>query len=63
MYRAKAEACSHQATLPQNAAQRDRWLKLADEWTKLAIEGKKDRGRRVAVSPRLHVGRIASTGP
>ena len=36
LYCAKAEECSRQATLPQNAAQKDRLLKLAEEWTNMA---------------------------
>jgi len=45
IYRAKAETCRQQATLPQNAAQRDRWLKLAEQWSALADNAKKERKR------------------
>jgi hypothetical protein len=68
IYRARAEECSHQATLPQNAAHKDRLLKLADEWTKLAMGAKNapagtGRAKRVAASFRVHVRSVASTGP
>ncbi|HEV7358244.1 MAG TPA: hypothetical protein VGN99_09640, partial [Steroidobacteraceae bacterium] len=42
IYRAKAEACSRQADLPQNTSERDRWLKLAEQWTKLARQAEHD---------------------
>jgi hypothetical protein len=45
LYRAKAETCGHQAALPQNAPQKDRWLKLAEQWSALADNAKKDRAR------------------
>jgi hypothetical protein len=38
MYKAKAEICSRQAALLQNGFQRDRLLKLAEQWSKLADE-------------------------
>jgi len=68
IYRARAEACSHQATLPQNTAQKDRLLKLAEQWAEMAERAKKDRARvgrikRDAASSRLHVPRTASPGP
>jgi hypothetical protein len=65
IYRANAEACRYQATLPQNAAEKDRLFKLADEWTKLAEEAKKDRARlrgTTLASSAIHVSRLASTG-
>jgi len=40
-----AEACSYQATLPQNANKKDRLLKLADEWAEMAAKADKDRAR------------------
>jgi hypothetical protein len=45
LYKANAEACRHQADLPQNAAQKDRLLKLAGQWTNLAEQAKKDSAR------------------
>jgi hypothetical protein len=45
LYQAKAETCRQQAALPQNAAVKDRWLKLAEEWSALADIAKKDRPR------------------
>jgi len=42
LYRAKAENCRHQADLPQNAFNRDRWLKLAQQWSALADNAEKD---------------------
>lgn len=60
IYRANAEACRFQAALPQNADQKGRWLKLADEWTKLAAEAKKDRARiptaYLSANRRRHAG-------
>jgi hypothetical protein len=35
-YRAKAEACSHQASREKDADQKDRWLQLAAQWMKMA---------------------------
>jgi len=60
LYRAKAELCRQQAVLPQNAAQKDRWLKLAEQWSKLADDGntERPRGRRVKSTsevPRLRI--------
>jgi hypothetical protein len=52
MYRRKAEACRHQAALPQNASQKDRWLKLADDWSRLADTAKKDRSRTARTKKR-----------
>ena len=41
LYRAKAEICRHQADLPQSAPHRDRWLKLAEQWSALADNAEK----------------------
>jgi len=40
-----AEACSYQATLPQNADKKDRLLKLANQWAEMAAKADKDRAR------------------
>ena len=45
LYKANAEACRQQAALPQNASQQDRLLKLAEQWTNLAEQAKKDSAR------------------
>jgi hypothetical protein len=45
LYKANAEACRHQAASPKNAAQKDRLLKLAEQWTNLAEQAKKDSAR------------------
>lgn len=43
LYQLNAETCRHQAALPQNAADKDRLLKLSEQWTELAERAKKDR--------------------
>jgi len=68
IYQAREEACRHQATFPQNAAQKDRLLKLAEQWAEMAERVKKDRAhfdriKRGAASSRRHLARIASFGP
>jgi hypothetical protein len=62
LYRANAEACRHEADLPQNVPQRDRWLKLDDQWSKMAEEAKKDR-RRVHATSRLAPSRLRDIPP
>jgi hypothetical protein len=63
IYRAKAETCRQQAALPQNASQKDRWLKLAEQWSALADNVKKDRtragkGKGRAASSAVHIQAI-----
>jgi hypothetical protein len=63
IYRAKAETARQQAGLPQNASQKDRWLKLAEQWSALADSAKKDRRRvrkakRRAASSPVHIQAI-----
>jgi len=45
IYQSKAELCRHQADLPQNASEKQRWLKVANEWSKLADQAKRDPAR------------------
>jgi hypothetical protein len=45
IYRANAEACMHQAAFPQNASQKDQWLKLADQWMQMAEDAIRQPGR------------------
>ena len=68
IYQARVEECRQQATLPQNAAQKDRLLQVAEQWAEMAERVKKDRAhfdriKRGAASSRLHAARIASSGP
>jgi len=68
IYQARVEECRQQATLPQNAAQKDRLLQVAEQWAEMAERVKKDRAhfdriKRGAASSRRHLARIASSGP
>jgi hypothetical protein len=45
IYRANAEVCGQQAAVPRNASQRERWIRLAEQWSKLAEGAKKDPAR------------------
>jgi len=58
LYEAKAEACRQQAALRQKSSVKDRWLRLAEQWSALAAQAKKDRRVRKArgetVSPSVH---------
>jgi hypothetical protein len=49
IYRANAEACSHQASPLQNSDQKRRWQKLADQWMKMAENAKNERPRIRAI--------------
>ena len=60
LHQAKAKTCRQQASLPQNAAVKDRWLKLAEQWLALADIAKKDPRRvrkpwRKPVSLPVHI--------
>ena len=63
LYKSHAETCRRQSALPQNASQKDRLLKLAEQWMELAERAKKDpaliRTAKPVVSPsRRHAGYI-----
>src|SRR5262249_31181975 len=61
LYQAKAEACRQQATLRQKSSVKDRWLKLAEQWSALAAKEKKDRPRSArgeTVSSPVHIETI-----
>ena len=57
IYRANAEVCSHQAGLPRNASEKERWIKLAKQWSTLAELAKHDRTR---IGQAKHTHRTAS---
>jgi hypothetical protein len=63
LYQSNAKECRHQATLPQNESNRDRWLKLADQWSNMADEAKRQpariRGFRRRPSSQIHSPRLA----
>jgi hypothetical protein len=63
LYQSNADACRHQATLLQNASNKERWLKLADQWSKMADEAKRQpariRGFRGRPSSQIHSPRLA----
>jgi hypothetical protein len=61
LYKSNAEMCRYQAALPQNASQKARLLKLAEQWMELAEQAKKDPARirtakRIASPLRSHTG-------
>ena len=51
LYKANAEACRHQAALPQNPAQKNRLLKLAEQWTEMAERARKAPARIGNIKP------------
>jgi hypothetical protein len=63
LYQSNAEMCRCQAALPQNASQKERLLKLAEQWMELAEQAKKDPARIRTAMPvvtpsRRHAGYI-----
>jgi len=57
LYEAKAEACRQQAALRQKSSVKDRWLKLAEQWSALAAKAKTDgpSARGETVSSPVHI--------
>jgi len=47
IYQAKMEACRHQAELAQDDIQKDRWTRLAEQWSKMADETRQAAARPV----------------
>jgi hypothetical protein len=50
IYRAKAETCRHRAKLAKDTSERDRLLEMADQWSKVAEDAKRQPSDRRAVS-------------
>jgi len=47
-YRRKAEECRHAAQQATSGVDKNDWLKLAEEWLKLAADADKSRGNHAA---------------
>jgi len=53
IYQAKAETCRHHAKLAKDASERDRLLKLADQWSKMAEDATRRTSDRRVISATL----------
>jgi hypothetical protein len=54
IYQARADTCRHHAKLAKGASERNRLLKLADQWSKMAEDAKRQSSDRrvIATTPR-----------
>jgi len=50
IYRAKAETCRQHAKLAKDASERNRLLKLAEQWSKMAEDAKRQSSDRRVIS-------------